>query len=252
MKGWLARHSGGSGRGFDTHIYAEKADWKSAGAPEIMARLIADGTASDETVKAVAGQPGWDEKGARDALVVKRQPKNAGQRMGKFGEMLHAGILVEFHGMTVISQKYRYNPAPNAPVHGADLIAIGVVGDGSGERIVYAETKLRTVRDGRALVRARAELARIGSRDLPATLASELERLREGDPGMFVRLAADALARKNAHCRIGAVFEESAWSDSYLDRLDRVHSPAELDMAVDIVKIGALRALVRESYKRVK
>ena len=172
--------------------------------------------------------------------------------MGKFGETLHAGMLVEFHGMTVASQKYRYNPAPNAPVHGADLIAIGAAGDGSGERIACAETKLRTVRDGRALAGARAEPARIGSQDLPAALASELERLREGDPGIFVRLAAAALARKNARCRIGAVFEESAWSDSHLDRLDRVHSPAELDMAADVVKIGALRALVREPIKRVK
>lgn len=252
MKGWLARHSGGSGRGFDTHICAEKADWKSAGAPEIMAKLIADGTAGDEAVKAVAGQPGWDEKGARDALVAKRQPKNEGQRMGKFGEALHAGMLVEFHGMTAVSQKYRYNPAPSAPVHGADLIAIGAAGNGSGERIVYAETRLRTVRDGEALAGARAEPARIGGQDLPATPASELERLREGGPGMFVRLAAAALARKNAHCRIGAAFEESAWSDSYLDRLDRAHSPAELDMTVDVVKIGALRALVREPIKRAK
>lgn len=75
MKGWLARHSGGSGRGFDTHICAEKAGWKSAGAPDIMAKLIADGTASDETVKAVAGQPGWDEKRARVALVARGSRK---------------------------------------------------------------------------------------------------------------------------------------------------------------------------------
>ena len=252
MKGWLARQSGGSGRGFATDVYTEKAGWKSAGAPDIMARLIAEGTASDETVRAVAGAPGWDEERARDALVAKRQPKHESQRMGKFGEILHAGILEEFQGMTVVTQKYRYNPAPDAPVHGADLIAIGAAGDGSGDRVVYAETKLRTVRDGEALVRARAALARVSSQDLPSTLVSELVRLHEADSGMFWRLAAAAVVQKNTHCRIGAVFEESAWSDSYLDRLGRAHGPGGLDMAVDVVKIRALRALVRESYKRVK
>lgn len=253
MKGWLTRRpDGGPARSFGTATYVEKEGWDSAGAPEIMARLLAASTASDGVVKAVAGHGGWDEDKARDALVVERQPEGEGQSLGKFGEVLHAEILEAFQGMTVVAKKYRYNPAPDAPMHGADLIAVGAVGGGAGERIVYVETKLRTVRDGQALVRARAGLARISGRPLPASLAVELNRLHKGDPAMFRRLARAALVIKNPHFRIGAVFEESAWSDSYLDRLARDHDPDEFDMAVDIVRIGALRDLVRESYKRVR
>lgn len=160
-------------------------------------------------------------------------------------------MLEVFQGMTIVTKKCRYSPAPNAPMHGVDLVAIGAAEDGTGERIVYAEAKLRVERDGGALTRARAELARINDREIPESLTAEMARAYESDPGMFKRLVDVGLARKKVHCRIGAIFEESAWSDSHLDRLDRVHDPDELDIAVDIARIKALRRLVRESYGRV-
>lgn len=252
MKGWLARQSGASGHGFGTEVYAEKKVWAAAGAPKIMARLLAASTADDETAGAIAEELGWSKKRVRDNLVTRRQPDNEGQRMGKFGEVLHAWILEEFQGMAVVTRRYRYNPTPNAAVHGVDLIALAAMGEGQGERIVYAETKLRTVRDGRALIRARAGLAKInGSRALPPSLVAEMIRLRTGDPDMFKRLVRAARRQKESRYRIGAVFEESAWSDSYLDGLDRAHDPGEFDMTVDVVKIGSLRGLVLESYRRV-
>lgn len=218
-----------------------------------MARLIAASTAGDEAVGAIAEQPGRGKKKTRDSLVVKRQPGNEGQKMGKFGEVFHAWILEEFQGMAVVTRKYRYNPSPSAPVHGIDLIALATMAGGGHERIVYAETKLRTVRDGGALIKARAGLATInGDRGIQASLVAEMERLYTGDPGMFKRLVSAARRLKESHYRIGAVFEESAWSDSYLDRLDRAHDSGEFDMAVDVVKIGSLRDLVLESYKAVR
>ena len=217
-----------------------------------MAQLLAASTADDETAGAIAVELGWSKKRVRDSLVTGRQPDDEGQKMGKFGEVIHAEILEEFQGMAVVTRRYRYNPAPNAPVHGVDLIALAAIGGGQGERIVYAETKLRTVRDGGALVKARAGLAKIsGGRRLPASLVAEMERLRTGDPDMFKRLVRAARKQKESRYRIGAVFEESAWSDSYLDGLDRAHVPGEFDMTVDVVKIGSLRGLVLESYRMV-
>ena len=252
MKSWLMQHPGRPRHSFDTVAYSEREGWDSAGAQEIMARLLATSTASDETARIIAERTGRSEESVRDDLVVKRQPKNELQRMGKFGEVLHAHILEAFQGMTVVTKKYMYNPAPNAPVHGIDLVAIGAAEDGTGERIVYAETKLRTVRDGAALVRAHAALAKINDQEIPDSLVAEVVCARERDPDMFMRLVNASTVLKNAQCRIGAIFEESAWSDSYLERLDRVHSPGGLDMVVDIVKIKALHSLVCESYGRVK
>lgn len=252
MKGWLVQQSGVSGHGFGTEVYAEKKSWAAAEAPVITARLLATSTADDETAGAIAEELGWSKKMVRDSLVARRQPGDGGQRMGKFGEVLHAVILEEFQGMAVVTRRYRYNPTPNAAVHGVDLIALAAIGEGQGERIVYAETKIRTVRDGGALTKARAGLAKInGDRGLPPSLVAEMERLRTGDPHMFRRLVSAARRQKESRYRIGAVFEESAWSDSYLDGLDRAHDPGEFDMTVDVVKIGSLRDLVLESYKTV-
>ena len=252
MKDWLAQQSGASGHGFGTEAYAEKKGWAAAGAPAIMARLLATSTADDETAGAIAEELGWSKKRVRDSLVTGRQPDDGGQRMGKFGEVLHAGILEEFQGMAVVTKRYRYNPTPNAAVHGVDLIALAAIGEGQGERIVYAETKLRTVRDGGALIKARTGLAKINDgRGLPPSLVAEMERLRTGDPRMFRRLVSAARRQKESRYRIGAVFEESAWSDSYLNGLDRAHDPGEFDMTVDVVRIKSLRGLVLESYKMV-
>lgn len=252
MKGRLARQSGASRRGFATEVYAEKKGWAAAGAPKIMARLLATSTADDETVSAIADQMGWSKKRIRDSLVAKRQPDNEKQKMGKFGEVLHAEILEAFQGMVVVTKRYRHNPAPNAPVHGVDLVALATLGGDQDERIVYVETKLRTVRDGGALIKARTGLAKISrGKGMPASLMAEMGRLHKGDPSMFKRLVSAARRQRESHYRIGAVFEESAWSNSHLDGLDRAHDPGEFDMAVDIVKIGSLRDLVLESYKMV-
>ena len=236
--------------GFGAEAYVEKARWEDVGGAEIMARLLAVATASTETVKAVAEMVGWSEE-AGDKFVVKRQPRHEAQQKGKFGEVLHAAILETFHHMVVVTKRHMYNPAPGAPVHGIDLVALGKIEGMQGERVVYAETKLRTAQDRNALIRARADLARVNREDVPVSIAVEAERLRKSDPALFKRLVNAALERNKAQYRIGAVFEESQWSDSLLSSLDRVHDPDDLDMVVDIVKIGSLHDLVLESYKKV-
>ena len=65
----------------------KKRAWAAAGAPKIMARLLAASTADDETAGAIAKELGWSKKRVRDSLVTKRQPDDEGQRMGKFGEV---------------------------------------------------------------------------------------------------------------------------------------------------------------------
>ena len=251
MRHWLMRRPCVTRYGFGTEAYVEKAKWEVAGAAEIMARLLAAGTASRETVKAVAEIACWSEEDAEDKLVVKRQPKYEAQKKGKFGEVLHAAILETFHHMVVATKRHRYNPAPGASVHGIDLVALDKIEGTQNERIVYAETKLRTAQDRSALIRARSDLVRVNKEDVPVSIAVEAERLRKSDPALFKRLVNAALEKCKAQYRIGAVFEESQWSDSLLAALDRVHDPGELDMVVDIVKIGSLHDLVLESYRKV-
>lgn len=255
MRNWLLlRHGGGAGRSFGSAVYVEKEAWAAAGAPEVMGRLLAESTASDELARDLARRLGWSEKRVRGILVAKRQPTNREQRMGKFGEVLHAGVLEVFQGMAIVTKRHRYNPTPNVPVHGVDLIALaGAGGSGKeeGERIVYAETKLRTVRDAGALIEAYEGLVKISNEVIPTSIAAEMERLYKGDRRMSERLASAAKRQKDARYRIGAVFEKSAWSDSHLDALDRRHDPSRIDMTVDIVKIESLCRLVHESYRRV-
>lgn len=251
MRRWLMWRPCATQYGFGTETYVEKTGWKDAGAAEIMARLLAASTASRETVKAVAEMAGWSEEDIEDKFVAKRQPQHEAQKKGKFGEVLHAAILETFHHMVVATKRHRYNPSPGAPVHGIDLVALGKIEGTQGERIVYAETKLRTAQDRSALIRARADLVRVNKEDVPVSIAVEAERLRKGDPALFKRLVNAALEKRKAQYRIGAVFEESQWSDSLLDGLDRVHDSDELDMVVDIVKIGSLHDLVLESYRKV-
>lgn len=251
MRRWLMRRPCTAQYGFGVEAYVEKTRWEDAGGAEIMARLLAVATASSETVKAVAEMVGWSEEEVEDEFVVKRQPGHEAQKKGKFGEVLHAAILETFHHMVVATKRHMYNPAPGAPVHGIDLVALGEIEGTHDERIVYAETKLRTAQDRSALIRARADLARVNREDVPVSIAAEAERLRKSDPALFERLVNAALERKKAQYRIGAVIEESQWSDSLLSSLDRVHDPDELDMVVDIVKIGSLHDLVLESYSKV-
>lgn len=241
---------------FGTAFYVEGRGWAAAGAPEIMARLLAESTASDKEVVDTAAYLGRSVEEVRDAMVAKMQPTNEEQKKGRFGEILHAEVLEAFQGMTVVSKKkYRYNPAPNASVHGVDLIALtGASGGGSGgkkcERLVYAETKLRTVRDAGAVVKAYEALAGISDDKLSASLVAEIKRQGESDPCMFKRLVSAARRQEDNHYRIGVIIEKSEWSDSHLDALARRLDPARLDMAVDIVRIRSLRGLVQESYRR--
>lgn len=251
MRSWLMRQPCTLRYGFGAEVHVEKEGWEAAGGAETMAQLLASSTASRETIKAAAEVANWSEEKIVEKFVVKRQPTHETHKKGKFGEVLHAAVLEAFHHMVVATKRHRYNPAPGAPVHGIDLVALGAIEGTQCERIVYAETKLRTTRDGHALIRAHADLVRIDRAGVPASIGVEVELLRKSDPAMFKRLVSAALGPNKAQYRIGAIFEESRWSDSFLDTLDQIHDPDDLDMVVDIVKIGSLHNLVLESYNRV-
>lgn len=246
---------GGPKYRFGTTFYVEGRGWAAASAPVIMARLLAESTASDDEVVDTARELEWSAEEVRDVRVAKMQPTNEKQKKGKFGEILHAEVLKSFQGMTVVSEKYKCNPAPNASVHGIDMIALAGAsgGDGGkGEHIVYAETKLRTVRDAGALVRAYEALAEIGDDKFSESLVAEMGRLYKGEPNMWKRLISAARRQEDNHYRIGVIIEKSEWSNRYLDSLARRHDPSKIDMAVDIVRIRSLRGLVQESYRRVR
>ena len=95
------------------------------------------------------------------------------------------------------------------------------------------------------------QIDKIGYEMLPSRLAADMELLHGGDTDMLERLL-QAIGRADpVHFRIGAIFEAAQWSDSHLDGVDRRHRNSDLDVAVDVVTIGMLGDLVRESYLRV-
>ena len=253
MKKWLERLPPDTGRSLAVARYAEKVGWSKSGVAVTMARLLADGTASPELADRLVREAGWSRQRVWDALVAKRQPAMERQQGGKFGEVLHAAILEEFDGMTVLVRRYRYTTAPDAPLHGLDIVALGRVGDkdDGAERIVFAETKLRNVGGSSALIEAYDQIDKIGAEILPSRLAADMELLMGSNTGVLERLLQAIRRADPVHFRIGAIFESSAWSDSHMDGIDRKHAGSDLDVAVDVVTIGMLGDLVRESYLRV-
>ena len=215
-----------------------------------MAALLAESATDSRMISDILRAFPWDRRVGASAMISDRQPRKQRPQMGRFGEVLHAAILEQFDGMTVPVKRDRYNPAPDAPMHGTDIVALES-NAGGDERLVYAETKLRTGADYGALADAYSQLVEASKHAIPARLAVDLAHMYKGDREMFMRLLRAASGPIPAHFRIGAIFEKSEWSAAYLDRLDDIHKAHGLDMAVDAVKIVGLAALVAESYRRV-
>lgn len=253
MRERLGRQSAATGHSLVVALRAERAGRGGSGAAYAMPRLPADSAGIPDLVDRLVQETGWSRQRVWDVMVAKRQPTGERQQGGRFGEVLHAAILEEFDGMTVLVKRHRYAAAPNAPLYGLDIVALGRVdggGDGA-ERIVFAETKLRNAGGGSALTEAYDQIDKIGSETLPSRLAADMGLLRCRDTVVLERLL-QAIGRVDpVHFRIGAIFEASQWSDSYLNGIDRRHGDSDLDVAVDIVTIGMLGDLVRESYLQV-
>lgn len=246
----MVRDDDSAPRSFGVAIYSEQeGGWRTAGAAGAMAGLLRENTASSDLVGDAVHYSGWGEERIRKALASGRQPSGGAQRKGKFGEVLHGDLLERFCAMVIPVKKHRYNPAPDASPHGIDIIALGSPAQGGGERIVYAETKLRNRADPSALVEAHGALAAAGSEDVPPSLRVVMEVLRNSRMDLYRRVMAASFGGARAHFRIGAVVERSSWSDSQLDVLEHEQAARKLDLGVDVVKIGGLGDLVDESFR---
>lgn len=219
------------------------------GAVDVMARHPAGSTASPELADRMVLYLDRSEQRVRDTLIAKRQPTHERHQKGKFGEVLHTAILEKFEGMDILVNRYRYHSTPNAPLHGLDIVALD--GRGDDERIVFAETKLCNANGASAIVDAHAQVARIAGESLPSQLVAYMETLRGFDEGLLGRLLRAVERGHQAHFHIGAIVEASMWSDSHLDAVSRMQAGSDLDVAIDVVTIGMLGDLVRESHLRV-
>lgn len=188
---------------------------------------------------------------ARLAFIAEMQPNNDSVKKGKFGEVLHRAILEQFCGMVVVCSRYRHNPSPCTSPPGLDIIAL-MPRDASGvERVVFAETKLRTSADRGALAKALGQLVKARSATKQPSLKSTLQILSDADSPLFDRVmkAVDGRAPK-PHCRIGAVFEARHWSDSLLLQIRSNRDAQCIDLAIDVVRIDALGGLIEDSYAK--
>ena len=247
---WLEAKLDRALHGFRVASYDEaKGGWRATGAADAMARLLEKNTVCPSLLKDALRYSGWDEPRVRRALVAGRQPAGEAQQKGMFGEVLHADLLERFCGMIIPVKRHRYNPSPGASPHGIDIVALGTTEPGGGERIVYAETKLRKKVDSAALAEAHRALANAGSEDVPPSLSVVMEALRTSDTDMYKRVIAAGLGKGGAHFRIGAITERSFWSDAALGRLGQAQADNDLDLGVDVVRVNELDELVAESFR---
>lgn len=251
MKEWLAQSVETRAYPFVVATYTEKVGWADAGAPSEMAVLLDESTASHGFIRRVSRKSGWDEGKARLAFIAEMQPNNDSVKKGKFGEVLHRAVLEQFCGMVVVCSRYRHNPSPDMSPPGLDIIAL-MPRDTSGvERVVFAETKLRTSADRGALAKALGQLVKARSASMQPSLKSTLQILSDANSPLFDRVmkAVDGRAPK-PHYRIGAIFETGHWSDSLLLQLGANRNARRIDLAVDVIKIGALGCLIGDSYAK--
>ena len=252
MKEWLALSVEGASYPFVVSMYAEKVGWASAGGAGEMAVLLDESTASPEFIERMSDRIGWDKAKARSSYIAEMQPTNDSVKKGKFGEVLHGAILEQFCGMVVVHHRHRYSPDPDTSPPGLDIIALKPRDGGSGEVIVYAETKLRINADSGVIAKALGQLARTGGVNEPPSLKSTLQALSSADPLLLNRIIAAVDDRESKpHYRIGVVLETKHWSDSYLRRIKDDPIVQRMDMAVDVVQIDALGDLIKESYANV-
>lgn len=253
LNDWLERLPSSAERSFAVSHYAERVGWSEAGAAGMMARLLVDSSASPELADRLMVDLGWSRQRVMDELASMRQPTGKTQQSGKFGEVLHAAILEEFDDMDILSMRYRYILAPNAPLHGPDIVALGRVGndDTDDERIVVAETKLRNAGGRAALSDAYDQISKMDKRLLGSTLTGYMETLRGSDEDLLRRLLQAIKRADPVHFRIGVIVESSQWSDSHLDGVGDRNENDDFDMAVDVVAIGMLDDLVHEAYIEV-
>lgn len=249
MGAWLEARNVSLSYRFGVAIYDEREGWRTAAAAEAMAALLKENTVSPDLVGDAVRYSEWGEARVRRALVSGVRPAGRAQRQGKFGEVLHADLLERFCAMIIPVKKHRYNPAPGASPHGIDIIALGRPAKGGGERIVYAETKLRNNAVSPALVEAHKALATAAAEDLPPSLLVVMQMLKKSDSGMYKRVMKASLCGAGAHFRIGVVVERSGWKDGHLDALEQEQAAKELDLGVDIARIGGLDDLVDESFR---
>ena len=199
MKHWLEAKPDRAMHGFLVASYEEAGGgWRATGAASDMARLLEENTVSPGLLEDALRHSGWDEERVRNALAAKQQPEGEAQQKGKFGEVLHADLLEQFCGMIIPVKRHRYNPSPGASPHGIDIVALGRPGPGEGERIVYAETKLRKKIDSATLTEAHNALAKAGSDDTPKGLLAAMETLRTSDADLYKRVMAASLGKGRA------------------------------------------------------
>ena len=277
MRERLGRPSTATGDSLAVARHDERAGWGELGATYTMPRLPADSTGSPDLGDRPAHDQGRPRRRVWDMLVAKRQPAGERQEGGGSGGALHAAMVEEFDGMTVLVGRCRYSAESNAPLRGrchvpssaglrrrysaesnAPLRGLGILapgrvdggGDGAG-RMVLAETDLRNMGGGDALAGTYAQIGKVGAEVPPSPHAADMDLPRGRDMDALERLFQGTGRADPAHFRTGAIFGAARWSGLHLGSGGRRHAGGDPDAAVDLAATAKLGALARATYLRV-
>jgi hypothetical protein len=246
---WLSKSSVDSTRLFDVIFYTEKNSWQKITINKKMASLLESNTiVGREFLDEISSIVGWNHEKVYEVFVKQSQPTDENYQKGKFGEILHGEILTQFFNLMIPIKKYQYQFNPNTALHGTDLIAYSKSGQ-KIEAYYFVETKLRTTSGKKALIDAFQQTIKTRDEKTPSYFKFMLNQLFKEDRTLhklFLEYGVEISPKD--HFRIGMVYDDSVWNDSYLDELLTVYDRSISNLSIDLIKINSLNQLVQASY----
>lgn len=252
MKTWLTQGTTDSTRIFDVIKYTENSNWEKNTIVDKLKILLEENTVDKDLLDDLFSNVNWDKDKIYKSFVTNSQPISDTLRKGKFGEILHGEILSSFHDLNILMKKHQYQITPGTSLHGTDIIAFKINEENVIQAFFYIETKLRTSKDYIALTEAFIELQNALNESVPSYLKFILKELKKTN-SVFYHAVLDygiQITPKD-NFRIGAIFESSAWTDTYLKNLLDVYDKSIPNLTVDVIMIDSLNKLVNDTYQKL-
>lgn len=252
MKTWLTQGTTDGTRIFDVIKYTENSSWEKNAIVDKIKTLLEENTVNKDFLDDLSSMVNWDKDKTYQRFVTDLQPNTDTLRKGKFGEILHGEILSSFHDLNIPIKKYQYQFTPGTSLHGTDLIAFKINKENVIQAFFYIETKLRTSKDYIALTEAFKGLQNALNESVPSYLKFILRELQKTDTDLYHAFLNYGIEiTPNDNFRIGAIFESSAWTDTYLKKLLDVHDRSIPNLTVDVIMIDSLDKLVNDTYQKL-
>jgi hypothetical protein len=203
-------------------------------------------------LEACAEELGWNY--VNEELILPKLPKSANLKRGEFGETVTVLILETFSNYKVPVPKLRYKLIESQSLPATDALALKFDDRGEIAEVSFVETKLRTVEDRMAAVKAHVQLMADYSSAVPDILSFVMSRLWEMKDWSFDAFLRYMRDRKDNQDKdtftLSLCWESHCWSEKVLENLQE--NGVELaPLFVYVTRINNLRQLTDEIFKEL-